>query len=164
MIRKEHHHFKTRVDGDTVEPEYRARGVAAILACASRPARACSGVRQVAVRTPEKKRARLRNVTLHICKKKKRAKVNAGRWQGAQFIQHMTATVSGSRRHADVRGQPFMEMLFGKLPDFFQSDVNCAGCVERAGYTGKALQGLADKGIRARPARRDAKDYRCGKE
>jgi type I restriction enzyme R subunit len=56
-----------------------------------------------------------------ICQRKKKAKVKLADGK-ARNIQHMMATTFWHPDGTPMSAQQFMEMLFGKLPDFFHSE------------------------------------------
>jgi type I restriction enzyme, R subunit len=65
----------------------------------------------------------------------------------ARTIQHMMVT---SFWHADgtpISAQQFMEMLFGKLPDFFKNEAELRALWSSPDTRAKLLQGLAEKGF-----------------
>jgi type I restriction enzyme R subunit len=61
-------------------------------------------------------------------------------------IQHMVATTFWHPDGTPMSAQQFMEMLFGKLPDFFQSEEELRKLWSAPDTRGKLLQGLAEKG------------------
>jgi len=81
-----------------------------------------------------------------ICNKKKKAKVKLADGK-ARNIQHMTATTFWHPDGTPMSAQQFMEMLFGKLPDFFQSESELRHLWSAPDTRTKLLQGLAEKGF-----------------
>lgn len=65
----------------------------------------------------------------------------------ARNIQHMIATTFWHPDGTPMSAQQFMEMLFGKLPDFFQSEAELRKLWSAPDTRAKLLQGLAEKGF-----------------
>ena len=65
----------------------------------------------------------------------------------ARNIQHMMATTFWHPDGTPMSAQQFMEMLFGKLPDFFQSEEELRKLWSAPDTRAKLLQGLAEKGF-----------------
>ena len=63
-----------------------------------------------------------------------------------------------------MSAQQFMEMLFGKLPEFFKDEAELRALWSAPDTRKKLLQGLAEKGFGARAAGRDAADHRRREE
>ena len=78
------------------------------------------------------------------CDKKKRVKVKLADGK-ARTIQHMMMTTFWHPNGTPMSAQQFMELLFGKLPDFFQSEVELRELWSVPDTRAKLLQGLADK-------------------
>ena len=81
-----------------------------------------------------------------VCQKKKKAKVKLADGK-ARDIQHMMATTFWHPDGTPMSAQQFMEMLFGKLPDFFQSEAELRKLWSAPDTRAKLLQGLAEKGF-----------------
>ena len=81
-----------------------------------------------------------------ICQRKKRAKVKLADGK-ARNIQHMMATTFWHPDGTPMSAQQFMEMLFGKLPDFFHSEAELRKLWSTPDTRAKLLQGLAEKGF-----------------
>jgi type I restriction enzyme R subunit len=62
-------------------------------------------------------------------------------------IQHMMMTTFWHPDGTPMSAQQFMEMLFGKLPDFFQSEEELRKLWSAPDTRAKLLQGLAEKGF-----------------
>ncbi|TAG10759.1 MAG: restriction endonuclease subunit R [Verrucomicrobia bacterium] len=60
-------------------------------------------------------------------------------------IQHMMMTAFWHPDGTPMSAQQFMELLFGKLPDFFQSEAELRNLWSAPDTRAKLLQGLADK-------------------
>jgi type I restriction enzyme R subunit len=65
----------------------------------------------------------------------------------ARNIQHMMATTFWHPDGTPMSAQQFMEMLFGKLPDFFHSEAELRKLWSAPDTRAKLLQGLAEKGF-----------------
>ncbi len=79
-----------------------------------------------------------------ICQRKKKAKVKLADGK-ARNIQHMMATTFWHPDGTPMSAQQFMEMLFGKLPDFFHSEAELRKLWSAPDTRAKLLQGLAEK-------------------
>ena len=62
-------------------------------------------------------------------------------------IQHMMATTFWHPDGTPMSAQQFMEMLFGKLPEFFKDEAELRAIWSAPDTRAKLLQGLADKGF-----------------
>jgi type I restriction enzyme R subunit len=65
----------------------------------------------------------------------------------ARSIQHMMVTTFWHSDGTPVSAQQFMEMLFGKLPEFFKDEAELRALWSAPNTRAKLLQGLADKGF-----------------
>jgi type I restriction enzyme, R subunit len=65
----------------------------------------------------------------------------------ARTIQHMMATTFWHPDGTPMSAQQFMEMLFGKLPEFFQDEAELRALWSVPDTRAKLLQGLAEKGF-----------------
>jgi type I restriction enzyme R subunit len=79
-----------------------------------------------------------------VCEKKKKVKVKLADGK-ERTIQHMMMTTFWHPDGTPMSAQQFMELLFGKLPDFFQSEVELRALWSAPDTRAKLLQGLADK-------------------
>jgi type I restriction enzyme R subunit len=79
-----------------------------------------------------------------VCKKKVKIKLSDGK---ARTIQHMTMTTFWHPDGSPMSAQQFMEMLFGKLPEFFKDESELRGIWSAPDTRKKLLQGLAEKGF-----------------
>lgn len=119
---KAHHHFSDpEWDGEPLEPEQKQE---------ARPR-----VQPDAIRQPEERYARPAKVKVKLADGKERN------------IQHMTCTSFWHPDGTPMSAQQFMEMLFGKLPEFFK-DENELRVIWSAPDTRKRLlEGLAERGF-----------------
>ena len=82
------------------------------------------------------------------CRCQKRNKVKVKLADGKErTIQHMTSTTFWHPDGTPMSAQQFMVMLFGKLPDFFQSEAELRALWSVPDTRAKLLQGLAEKGF-----------------
>ena len=65
----------------------------------------------------------------------------------ARTIQHMTCTTFWHPDGTPMSAQQFMEMLFGKLPDFFKNEAELRALWSDPETRKKLLDGLAEKGF-----------------
>jgi type I restriction enzyme, R subunit len=65
----------------------------------------------------------------------------------ARTIQHMMMTTFWHPDGTPMSAQQFMEMLFGKLPDFFKNEAELRALWSAPDTCGKLLKGLAEKGF-----------------
>jgi type I restriction enzyme R subunit len=78
-----------------------------------------------------------------VCQKKKKAKVKLADGK-ARNIQHMMATTFWHPDGTPMSAQQFMEMLFGKLPDFLHNEAELRKLWSAPDTRAKLLQGLAE--------------------
>src|SRR6202163_3004024 len=65
----------------------------------------------------------------------------------SRAIQHMMGTTFLHADGTPMSAQQFMEMLFGKLPEFFKDEAELGALWSVPDTRAKLLQGLADKGF-----------------
>jgi type I restriction enzyme R subunit len=119
---KAHQHFNDpEWDGEPLEPE---------------PKRPAAPPGELAVADPEKPEY------------PKRGKVKVKLADGkARVIQHMMCTTFWHPDGTPMSAQQFMEMLFGKLPDFFKNEAELRALWSAPATRRKLLEGLAEKGF-----------------
>jgi type I restriction enzyme R subunit len=81
-----------------------------------------------------------------VCAKRQRVKVKLADGK-ARTIQHMICTSFWHPDGTPMSAQQFMELLFGKLPDFFQSEAELRTLWSAPETRTKLLEGLAEKGF-----------------
>ncbi len=81
-----------------------------------------------------------------ICNKKKRAKVKLADGK-ERTIQHMICTSFWHPDGTPMSAQQFMELLFGKLPDFFKNEAELRAIWSSPDTRAKLMIGLAEKGF-----------------
>ena len=79
-----------------------------------------------------------------VCRKKVKVRLADGKERN---IQHMLATTFWHPDGTPMSAQQFMELLFGELPDFFQSEAELRALWSAPDTRAKLLQGLAEKGF-----------------
>ncbi len=144
---KAHHHFSDpEWDGEPHGAGDRARSAAATRASAKSSrrnlARCAARVRACVRKSLARSAGKLRCV----CKKKKKAKVKLADGK-ERTIQHMMATTFWHPDGTPMSAQQFMELLFGKLPEFFKDEAELRALWSAPDTRKKLLQGLAEKGF-----------------
>ena len=82
------------------------------------------------------------------CECKRRTKVKVKLADGkSRTIQHMTMTSFWHPDGTPMSSQQFMEMLFGKLPDFFKDEEELRTLWSTPGTRATLLEGLAEAGF-----------------
>jgi type I restriction enzyme, R subunit len=79
-----------------------------------------------------------------LCIKRATVKLAAGK---ERSIQHMMATTFWHPDGTPISAQQFMEMLFGKLPEFFKDEGELRQLWSQPDTRTKLLQGLSEKGF-----------------
>jgi type I restriction enzyme, R subunit len=79
-----------------------------------------------------------------VCIKKAKVKLADGK---DRTIQHMVSTTFWHRDGTPISAQQFMELLFGKLPEFFESESELRKLWSAPDTRKKLLYGLAEKGF-----------------
>ena len=79
-----------------------------------------------------------------VCKKKAKVKLADGK---ERAIQHMMATSFWHPDGTPMSAQQFMELLFGKLPEFFHDEAELRAIWSVPDTRSKLLAGLAEKGF-----------------
>ncbi|TAJ94112.1 MAG: DEAD/DEAH box helicase [Gammaproteobacteria bacterium] len=141
---KAHLHFNDpEWDGEPLEPEPCARCGRNPCVCIREPPPPCAVCGQspcVCLKDPCPKCGQ----RPCICKKKAKVKLADGK---ERQIQHMMATTFWHPDGTPMSAQQFMEMLFGKLPDFFQSEAELRRLWSNPETRARLLVGLAEKGF-----------------
>jgi len=81
-----------------------------------------------------------------VCQKRKKAKIKLADGK-ERTIQHMTATTFWHPDGTPISARQFMEMLFGRVPEFFQSEEELRLLWSAPDTRAKLLEGLAEKGF-----------------
>ena len=123
---KAHHHFNDpEWDGEPIEPEEET-GRSPHL-----PSR--SSANQTRETSPN-----------YVKRQKIKVKLADGK---ARFIQHMMCTTFWHPDGTPMSALQFLEMLFGKLPEFFKNEAELRALWSLPDTRAKLLQGLAEKGF-----------------
>jgi type I restriction enzyme R subunit len=123
---KAHHHFNDpEWDGEPLEPEPKTPG---------------------SPRTPQPPTEPPPREPTDLTPVHKRAKVKLADGK-ERTIQHMVATTFWHRDGTPMSAQQFMEMLFGKLPEFFKNEAELRTLWSDPDTRAKLLAGLAEKGF-----------------
>ena len=80
------------------------------------------------------------------CRKRKKVKVKLADGKD-RTIQHMMVTTFWHPDGTPMSAQQFMELLFGKLPDFFQSEAELRALWSAPDTRAKLLAGMAERGF-----------------
>jgi type I restriction enzyme R subunit len=81
-----------------------------------------------------------------VCRRKSKAKVKLADGK-ERLIQHMMCTTFWHPDGTPMSAQQFMEMLFGKLPEFFKDEAELRALWSSPDTRRMLLNGLADKGF-----------------
>lgn len=81
-----------------------------------------------------------------VCRKRERVKVKLADGK-ERSIQHMISTTFWHPDGTPMSAQQFMELLFGKLPEFFKNEEELRTLWSMPDTRKKLLQGLAEKGF-----------------
>src|SRR5205823_3014860 len=93
-----------------------------------------------------------------ICERKQKKRVKVKLADGKErSIQHMMVTTFWHPDGTPMSAQQFMEMLFGKLPEFFTTEDELREIWSVP--DGEAAGGIGREGIRPRPTGRNARDH-----
>jgi len=143
---KAHHHFSDpEWDGEPLEPEACPTCGQRPCVCEVLPPQPCPvcGKRPCeCAKEPCPVCGKLRC----ICEKKKKAKVKLADGK-ERNIQHMMVTSFWHPDGAPMSAQQFLEMLFGKLPEFFHNEAELRALWSAPDTRAELLQGLSDKGF-----------------
>ena len=142
---KAHHHFSDpEWDGEPLEPEPCPKCGMRPCVCEVKPPQPCAVCGKIPANA-RKSLARFAASSMRLRKKKKvKVKLADGK---ERTIQHMMATTFWHPDGTPMSAQQFMEMLFGKLPEFFKRRGRTARALERPGHAGEAACRAAEKGF-----------------
>ncbi len=144
---KAHHHFSDpEWDGEPIEPEPKepcARCGQSPCRCEKRPLQPCG----VCGRRPcvcEREPCVKCGQRPCLCNKKVKVTLADGK---ARTIQHMMVTTFWHPDGTPMSAQQFLELLFGKLPEFFKDEAELRAIWSQPDTRAKLLQGLSEKGF-----------------
>jgi len=144
---KAHQHFNDpEWDGEPLDPEPCSKCGCQPCECEIVPPQPCSACGQSPCQC-EKESCPVCGKVRCVCEKKMR-KVKVKLADGKErTIQHMSATTFWHPDGTPMSAQQFMEMLFGKLPEFFQNEEELRNLWSEPVTRTKLLQRLAEKGF-----------------
>ena len=144
---KAHHHFQDpEWDGepeDPEPPEVCSRCGQAPCICAKPPPQPCPVCGQHPCVCPQEPCPKCGQRPC-VCIKKAKVQLADGK---ERLIQHMTATSYWHPDGTPMSAHQFMELLFGKLPEFFKSETELRTLWSAPDTRKKLLLGLAEKGF-----------------
>jgi type I restriction enzyme, R subunit len=143
---KAHHHFSDpEWDGEPVEEEACSRCGTRPCVCEVKPPQPCGVCGQspcACLKEPCDVCGKI------VCVCKKRAKVKVKLADGKErTIQHMVATTFWHPDGTPMSAQQFLEILFGKLPEFFKNEAELRALWSVPDTRAQLMQGLAEKGF-----------------
>jgi len=146
---KAHHHFSDpEWDGEPIEPEETKpcpKCGCLPCECEKAPPQPCPTCGKSPCECP-KERCPVCGKLNCVCRKKTRAKVKLADGK-ERTIQHMMATTFWHPDGTPMSAQQFMELLFGKLPEFFKDEAELRVLWSAPETRKELLQGLAEKGF-----------------
>lgn len=141
-----HHHFSDpEWDGEPVEEELCKKCDTQPCVCEVRPPKPCPDCGKSPCECPEEPCPDCGQRPC-VCNKKTRLKVKLADGK-ERTIQSMVASTFWHPDGTPMSAQQFMEMLFGKLPDFFKSEDELRTIWSSPDTRAKLLAGLAVKGF-----------------
>ncbi|MBE7495750.1 MAG: DEAD/DEAH box helicase family protein [Verrucomicrobiaceae bacterium] len=138
---KAHEHFHDEEwDGPPAEPEKCAKCGQYPCVCVKPPQEPCPecGERPCVCPCPKCKQRPC------VCKKKAKVKLADGK---ERTIQHMMMTTFWHADGTPMSAQQFVELLYGKLPEFFHDEAELRALWSQPDTRKKLLDGLAEKGF-----------------
>jgi type I restriction enzyme R subunit len=143
---KAHHHFSDpEWDGEPIEPEACPTCGQRPCVCEVPPPQPCPDCGKSPCECP-KEPCPVCGKLRCICEKRRKAKVRLADGKDRN-IQHMMATTFWHPDGTPMSAQQFLELLFGKLPEFFQDEAELRAIWSVPGTRAKLLQGLAEQGF-----------------
>lgn len=144
---KAHHHFSDpEWDGEPIEPEACTKCGCYPCECVKpppEPCKVCGELPCVCEKTPPEPCEKCGQRPC-VCTKKAKVKLADGKDRN---IQHMTATSFWHPDGTPMSSQQFMEMLYGRLPEFFKNEDELRILWSRPDTRKKLLEGLSEKGF-----------------
>jgi type I restriction enzyme R subunit len=141
---KAHHHFSDpEWDGEPIEPETCPKCGCQPCQCEKQPQQPCPVCGKQPCECP-KEPCRICGQRPCVCKKKAKVRLADGK---ERTIQHMMVTSFWHPDGTPMSAHQFMEMLFGKLPEFFKNETELRALWSVPDTRTKLLQGLAEKGF-----------------
>ncbi len=141
---KAHHHFSDpEWDGEPLEPDECPKCHSHPCQCEKQPPKPCPLCGKRPCECPKDPCPKCGQRPC-VCKKKAKVRLADGK---ERTIQHMMATTFWHPDGTPMSAQQFMEMLFGRLPEFFKNEAELRGLWSAPDTRAKLLQGLAEKGF-----------------
>lgn len=141
-----HHHFSDpEWDGEPLEPEPCPRCGCRPCECEKVPEPPCPVCGRSPCECPREPCPVCGKLDC-VCKKKTKARVRLADGK-ERTIEHMMCTTFWHPDGTPMSAQQFMEMLFGKLPEFFEDEGELRAIWSVPETRKKLLQGLAEKGF-----------------
>ncbi len=145
---KAHHHFNDpEWDGEPIEPETCETCGAYPCVCPPKEDQPCQQCGQLPCAC-ESEYCPVCGKRPCECERRKKAKVKLADGK-ARSIQHMMMTTYWHPGGAPISAAQFMELLYGKLPDFFQNEDELRQLWSDPVTRARLLDGLAEKGFGA---------------
>lgn len=132
-------------DGEPVEPESCSKCGSSPCVCVMPPPKPCEVCGQSPCVCPKEPCPNCGKRPC-VCEKKTKAKVKLADGK-ARNIQHMVMTSFWHPDGTPMSSQQFMELLFGKLPEFFTSEDELRALWSEPDTRKRLLEGLAEKGF-----------------
>jgi type I restriction enzyme R subunit len=146
---KAHHHFRDpEWDGEPIEPVEPgpcSKCGCRPCVCEKTPQQACPACGNSPCECP-KEPCPVCGKLRCVCQKKPTAKVKLADGK-ERNIQHMIATTFWHSDGTPMSAQQFMELLFGKLPEFFKDETELRALWSAPDTRKKLLEGLAERGF-----------------
>jgi type I restriction enzyme, R subunit len=143
---KAHQHFQdSEWDGEPIEEELCGTCKTRPCACPPPPPRLCEVCNQSPCECL-KEPCEVCERIVCICRKRPKAKVKLADGK-ERTIQHMTVTTFWHPDGSPMSAQQFLEMLFGKLPEFFKNEEELRALWSAPDTRAALLQGLSEKGF-----------------
>jgi type I restriction enzyme R subunit len=142
FVKARQHFLDPEWDGEPVEPEMCAKCGQYPCVCVTPPPKPC----EVCGQTPCVCPCPVCGKRPCQCEGKKKAKVKLADGK-ARTIQHMMMTSFWHPDGTPMSSQQFLELLFGKLPEFFTSEDELRALWSEPDTRKRLLEGLAEKGF-----------------
>ena len=143
---KAHHHFSDpEWDGEPLAPEPCAKCGCQPCECEKKPPAPCPVCGKRPCECP-KEPCPVCGKLVCVCNRKRKAKVKLADGK-ERNIQHMMATSFWHPDGTPMSAQQFLELLFGKLPEFFKDEAELRAIWSAPDTRAKLLQGLAENGF-----------------
>ena len=141
---KAHQHFlDPEWDGDPLEPESCAVCGQAPCACVQPLPAPCPACAQAPCQCPKEPCEKCSQRPC-VCHRRARIRLADGK---ERTIQHMTCTSFWHPDGTPISAQMFMEMLYGRLPDYFRNEEELREIWSAPETRRRLLEGLAEKGF-----------------